>query len=128
MGIGCISHHDTVFLRCKFSRIVVLAELDNLFLFHFHILFALAHRHLHPTILNYIIGAQIFLLFLSFLFLDRFKNFIIWFLRRRLLNRFIILRGQVLFEGVESVLQNGWLIFDKLVRILYTALLLVLLS
>lgn len=137
MCIGCIGNYHAILLRCILSRVVILAELDNLFLLHLHILFTLRHSHLHTTVLNDVVRSQILFLISSFCLFYRLQFFIIllnWLFRRfwcggRFPTFFAILSSKVLFQRVKRVLNNCRLVFDQLVCILaFVMILLVLLA
>ena len=109
MRIGCISDDNTILLRCILRWVIVLSEFDDLLLFHLHIFFSLADSHFHATILNNVVWAHVFLLFLSLSLLSCFlllscHRFFGW------LSYSVLLLIQTFLERVERVLNNLWLI------------------
>ena len=55
MCIGSVCYYDAIFLRSKFSRIIICFEFIDLLLLHFHVFLTLAHGHFHTAVLNNVI-------------------------------------------------------------------------
>jgi len=72
VSIGGVRDDNSILLRSKLSRIVVLPELYYLLFFHFHVLLALADSHFHTTVLDYVVWAHVFLFFFSLSFISCF--------------------------------------------------------
>ena len=116
VSISCISDHNSILLRGKLSWVVILAELDDLFLLHLHVLLSLAQRHPHPTIFHDIVRPQISLLLaLLFLFQSLQHSVVGLFLFLNQLfflfffSIFILL--QALLERIERIDQRRSFIF-----------------
>ena len=69
-----IRDHNTVLLGSKLSRVVILAELDDLLLLHLHVFLPLAQRHLHPAVLHDIVRPQTSLLQATLFLLHRLQD------------------------------------------------------
>jgi len=65
VSVSRIGDDYSILLGGKLCRIVVLSELLDLLFLHLHVFFSLTNCHLHPAILDYVVGAQIFLSLLS---------------------------------------------------------------
>lgn len=120
MSVSRICNHNSILFWCKLGRVVILSELLDLLFLHFHVFFSLAHCHLHASILNDVVGAQIFLslfplsLFLCFSSHCRERVF---FLQSSSFISLLTTRSSCSFlEYIERVLNCSRFIFNGLFR------------